>query len=155
MRRVIGRVSIAFAALVLIGVAASEGSAQIVPSRFKSEGLVALDGSGCIIALVGQASHLGRFSSQGCTPAVGPFIDGVAPFAGSITTTAVNGDMIFQDAVGTIDINSVPWVADGTFTITGGTGRFVGVSGSSSLHELIDPTDGSFVSSGSGTVSKH
>ena len=152
MRPFVGRVGIAFVAFLLVGVAASDASAQVRPFMFKSEGVVALDGSGCSVQ-VGQATHFGEFRAEGCLPVVGPFINGVAPVVGSETTTAANGDMVFGDAVGTLDINSVPWVADGTITVVGGTGRFAGASGSTSFHDLINPADGSFVGSGSGTIS--
>ncbi len=152
MRQTVRKLSIVFAVLVLVGVATSEASAQVRPFRFKLDGVSDLT-TGCIVSSVGEATHYGRFTIEGCVPIVGPFIGGIAPFAGSVTSIVANGDMVFGNIVGTIDINSVPYVADGTITVTGGTGRFVGASGSSSVHQLVNPTDGSFVSSGSGTIS--
>lgn len=83
-------------------------------------GLVEFTGSG-------QASHLGRFvgAQSHCQNAAGDIVQIDA------TLTAANGDQVF--AVGTgqvVDNGDGTSTVTASYTITGGTGRFAGASGS-------------------------
>jgi hypothetical protein len=72
----------------------------------------------------GQATHLGRFTVTGDVAV--EVATGMA--RGTWTLTAANGDQIFLDMVG--ENGSDDHHGLGEFTITGGTGRFEGASGS-------------------------
>jgi hypothetical protein len=54
------------------------------------------------------------------------------------TLTAANGDSIFVDYTGAGEyIDAIHIVTDGTFDVTGGTGRFEGVTGSGMYHVYV------------------
>ena len=72
----------------------------------------------------GQATHLGRFTVTGDVAV--EVATGMAQ--GTWTLTAANGDQIFLDMVG--ENGSDDHHGVGQFTVTGGTGRFEGASGS-------------------------
>ena len=55
---------------------------------------------------------------------------------GSVTITAANGDTLSFDYVGLLFADTGEGV--GTFTFTGGTGRFAHASGSGTFDALID-----------------
>ena len=78
---------------------------------------VAISGEGS-----GEATHLGRFTrteSILLDPATGTF-------TGSIIFTAADGSELYCNLSGAF---TGPGTAAGTYTLTGGTGRFIGVSG--------------------------
>jgi hypothetical protein len=85
----------------------------------------------------GIASHLGRFTS------VSDFtINTVTAMgAGTLTLTAANGDQLFATVTGEA-VGGTPdrLQIDETFTITGGTGRFTGASGSFTSTRFADTT---------------
>ncbi len=77
----------------------------------------------------GTATHLGAITESGsyCVlEFVGP---GLARLAGEGTQTAANGDKLMFEFNEIANFNTVPFTAVGTFTITGGTGRFAGATG--------------------------
>lgn len=69
-----------------------------------------------------------------------PDADGLLPGTGSVTLTAANGDELRFDYVGRLD--PATGRGTGTFTLTGGTGRFAGATGSGSFAALLDLTGG-------------
>jgi hypothetical protein len=74
---------------------------------------------------VGEATHLGHYTLNG--DIVANVIFGTA--VGTFTMTAANGDMPFLDAEGFVvptDLTELVW----NFTVTDGTGRFEGATGS-------------------------
>jgi hypothetical protein len=79
----------------------------------------------------GQATHLGRFTRLGMV-VVHP--DGSAE--GTIMFTAANGDQLFGDIVG---LPTTTASISGTYTFTGGTGRFRNASGGADFVGLIAP----------------
>ena len=97
----------------------------------------------------GTATHLGRFSAA--------FVERVdivtATGAGTIDFTAANGDHLFATTVGEEEgfvppnISSIRQVA----TVTGGTGRFTGATGSFTVRfvQIIDFASGTATLSGS------
>lgn len=94
----------------------------------------------------GNALHLG-LSSVTVVMSVGWFCQSTpcsGPFAGTGTVTAANGDAVYLTYSGTFDApDPLPtWNAmTGTYTVTGGTGRFEGATGSGAIsaeEELLD-----------------
>jgi hypothetical protein len=101
-----------------------------VPFKGHAEGTVTgaepvEDGVLLTVSATGQATHLGRFTRD---ESVVLHEDGT--LAGTIIFTAANGDQLFADAQGEF-ISST--TAVGTYTFTGGTGRFTDAFGSASF----------------------
>ena len=90
----------------------------------------------------GTATHLGRYAAQ-FNGAVN-VLDGTA--TGSFTFTAANGDQLFATFLGLGVGDPIASITE-TLTITGGTGRFAGASGTLVVRRTLDLTTG--VSSGS------
>ena len=80
----------------------------------------------------GQATYLGRFTRLSHV-VVHPE-DGSAE--GTIVFTAANGDQLFMDVVG---LPTTTASISGTYTFTGGTGRFRNASGGAEFVGLIAP----------------
>ena len=104
-----------------------------------------VDGSG-----TGIATHLGRFTAT--YEVTVDLSDGSG--IGSLQFIAANGDSIFTELLGqgtpteTPGINRIVEIN----TITGGTGRFAGATGSFIVERLIDLTTGVSFGSFSGTI---
>ena len=147
------------ALLALAGPAAAErqeNQERQVPFRGQFEGVstvIAVDPpiATAITSGTGNATHLGQFSFQ--HPHTVNF--GTSQLAGTFNLVAANGDKIFADISGQISPTSTPGIVlvEGTATVTGGTGRFAGASGSFAIQRLFDPA--TFISVGSfeGTIS--
>jgi hypothetical protein len=92
-----------------------------------------VDGSGTGIAI-----HLGRFTVT--WDATVNLLDGSG--VGSFHFIAANGDSIFTESNGKATPTDTPGVVHivEINTITGGTGRFAGATGSFTLERLLDPT---------------
>lgn len=103
---------------------------------------------------VGQMSHLGRTTYQGeLDTLIGP-----QTATGTITFTAANGDTLTATISGIIPPPDPQGMGefDLTDTITGGTGRFSGASGSFLVHNISQLTGSNStfeLSSVSGTIS--
>ena len=80
----------------------------------------------------GQATHLGQFTRLGRV--VLHLEDGSAQ--GAVVFTAANGDQLFMDVVG---LPTTTASISGTYTFTGGTGRFGNASGGADFVGLIAP----------------
>jgi hypothetical protein len=79
----------------------------------------------------------------------------IIPFAGSETITVANGDSLYSTLTGAEVIPlppSVPYGLSGSQTITGGTGRFTGETGSLTFTGL-DFNNGTISVSAAGTIS--
>jgi hypothetical protein len=84
----------------------------------------------------GPITHMGRTTQQG-TLFLEPLApDFSAPGGGSVTITAANGDQLSFDYEGILFALSGEGI--GTFTVTGGTGRFADATGSGAFYALID-----------------
>jgi len=85
----------------------------------------------------GKMSHLGLFTHYG-TLALTP-TDDPAVFTVTSRTTfeAANGDLLYADLVGTLNV--LTGVATGTDTWVGGTGRFADASGSATVQAQLYP----------------
>ena len=107
------------------------GSFEATETHEIGPGIMFVDATG-----VGNATHLGLFTYDLEAAVSLPSLSATA----SATLIAANGDMIFGAGVGqgtpTADPNLVSIVE--TYTITGGTGRFAGATGSFTVERLID-----------------
>ena len=108
-----------------------KGSFDAVETHEFGPGIMFVDATG-----VGNATQLGLFTYDLQAQVSLPSLAATA----SATLIAANGDMIFGEGVGqgtpTADPNVVSIVE--TYTITGGTGRFAGATGSFTVERLID-----------------
>jgi hypothetical protein len=98
---------------------------------------------------IGTGTHLGRYAyaSQECADL------GAATFAGMFTLTAANGDMLSGTYAGTFTVDAEGTIHyEQTNTITGGTGRFAGASGSFHVSGLAYG-DGRDLQRASGSIS--
>ena len=122
-----------------------KGSFEATETHEFGQGIMFVDATG-----VGSATQLGLFTYDLQAAVSLPSLAATA----SATLIAANGDSIFGEGVGqgtpTGDPNVVSIVE--TYTITGGTGRFAGASGSFTVERLLQRSTG--VSSGtiSGTI---
>jgi hypothetical protein len=116
------------AAYLVVVLAASLGTAfhasagAAVP--FKGHAAVVItgvDGNHLSTSGTGQATHLGRF-----TRTEDAFLHEDGTLDGTLVITAANGDQLFVEFVGAF---TAPTTAEGTYTISGGTGRFSDASG--------------------------
>ena len=91
-----------------------------------------VDGDG-----VGHASHLGRFTATWHRE--GSQLDG--SLNATYEFTAANGDKLFVESVGQADLSMLPNIhVVETGTITGGTGRFEGATGTLAIERIVVPT---------------
>ena len=96
----------------------------------------------------GTATHLGRWTVAGnvqYTPD-----NGVIRSSGTATITAANGDKLYVQINGILDL--VAGMDQGVFHFVGGTGRFEGVSGSSKFVVTLNPLTGGFELTCVGTI---
>ena len=99
----------------------------------------------------GNATQLGQF-----TVSVPHLVNrSTGTLVGSYEFTAANGDTLTADFVGRSMPSGVPRVlfVMETATITGGTGRFAGATGSFTTERLVDTTTGTVIGSFEGTIS--
>lgn len=85
----------------------------------------------------GPVTHMGKTTQTGIlflSPV--PNADGLYPGFGSVTITAANGDKLTFDYEGLL--NPLTGEGTGTFTFTGGTGRFAHATGGGTFDALID-----------------
>ena len=156
-RNSIVRLSLALlAVLALAGPAAAERQGKQVPFRGRLEGIatatplapqfvaVNVEGSG-------NATQLGRFDVS--ISLVANATDGTA--VGTYEFTAANGDTLTADFTERFTPTDVPGVFSDviTATITGGTGRFAGATGSFVSDRVADHVTGIVSDSFEGTIS--
>jgi hypothetical protein len=79
----------------------------------------------------GQATHLGRFTRLGMV-----VIHADGNVEGTVVFTAANGDQLFMDVIG---LPTTTASIGGTYTFTGGTGRFDNASGGADFVGVIAP----------------
>jgi hypothetical protein len=147
---------LALAALVVLGLAGPVAAGDQVP--FKGS----LDGVATVAPLTppfvavniegeGHATQLGHF--QVSIPHVTNRSNGTA--VGSYVFTAANGDTLNADFTSQVTPTDVPGVVSVavTATITGGTGRFAGATGSFDAERIVDMAHGTVTESFDGTIS--
>jgi len=126
--------------LVADGVLAKD---PLRPFRARSHEMVVAScaqGFGALYEGAGNATHLGLFTDSVCTITTGgafPLFD----FESQGVVTAANGDQIFFIAAGVTDVSNDPCAAQGTLMVVGGTGRFVGASGTTEIVALLPWVD--------------
>jgi hypothetical protein len=99
----------------------------------------------------GTATHLGRFTLD-----IPHTVDrGKMTAKGRYVFTAANGDEVHADFDGVSTLTDVPNVLAivETATITGGTGRFAGATGSFTAYRLFDRAAGTTIGYFEGTIS--
>ena len=159
MKRYSSAASLVLALFAVLGLASPVAAGEQVPVRGGFAGVATVSGGPEILTAVvnatGNASHLGRF-----TLAIPHLVNrGTSPFpfpwtsAGFYQFVAANGDTLSASFTG--QVNPIPGgLADVEIaTITGGTGRFAGATGSFTVTRLKDTV--TFVTTGSfeGTIS--
>ena len=101
------------------------------------------------LVATGNGGHLGRFTYTADITVD----DTTGHGAGPLVWVAANGDQIFANALGSIAGASASSITIAeTQTITGGTGRFAGASGSIMLSYSIEFATGSVKGSYTGTI---
>lgn len=112
------------------------------PYKATIEGVA--DGFPCgIYSASGKATHLGKVVEFGSYCAGTPTELGLTPLVGEGTQVAENGDTLTYTFQELVDFSTDPFTAAGTFTITGGTGRFSGATGGGTF-----ATTGTFLEGG-------
>jgi hypothetical protein len=84
----------------------------------------------------GPVTHMGNTTQTGTLYLEPLDENGLFPGYGSVTIVAANGDAVSFDYEG--ELNGVTGEGIGTFTFTGGTGRFAGATGQGTFDALID-----------------
>lgn len=131
----------------------SLSAVQSVPFKGNFEGtqtstplqppLAFVDGSA-----TGNATHLGRFTVE--FPHTVNFVTRTGK--GTFTFTAANGDTLTADFTGQAQPGPIVSIVEHA-TITGGTGRFAGATGSFTVQRVFDPASGTTSGSFTGTIS--
>ncbi len=94
------------------------------------------DGKYYVYDVTGCASHVGNFSAV----AHNHFSQGGTRLVGFMVITDKNGDGLWIDYEQTLEVTAAAGTWTGTYTITGGTGRFAGASGQGDAVVVI-PTE--------------
>jgi hypothetical protein len=121
------------------------GSFQAVETHAVQFPTLTVAGSG-----TGNATHLGKFSMA--YDAEVNLLTRVG--IGTVEFIAANGDSVFADLLGQSTLTATPNLVSivEVFTITGGTGRFAGATGSVISTRLLDQVSGDTSGSFDGTI---
>ena len=156
MKRHISVASLALAVVAVLGLTGPAAAGQQVPFKGSFEGDVThtpLDPpfDSVYVDATGNATHLGRFTLD--IPHVVNRANRTA--IGSYEFEAANGDMVYADFTGQAMPTAIPGVLyiEETATITGGTGRFAGATGSFISERWFDTIAGTTIGSFEGTIS--
>ena len=156
MKRCSLAAGLALAVLAVLGPAGPAPAGQQAPFKGSFEGdvtvtrlappFVSVD-----VDATGNATHLGLFLLD--IPHIVNRANGTG--SGSYEFTAANGDTLTADFTGTAVPTATPGVLyiEETATITGGTGRFAGATGSFISERLYDTTEGTTTGTFEGTIS--
>ena len=155
MKRLSSAAGLALAVLVVVALAGPVAAGEQVPFKGSFDGEVTvtpLDPPYVMVDIeaAGNATHLGLFTLD--IPHVVNRSNRTA--VGTYEFTAANGDTLTADFTG-VAVPIAPGVLyiEETATITGGTGRFAGATGSFSSERLYDTIAGTTVGSFEGTIS--
>jgi len=153
MKRYHSVASLALAVLVVMVFAGALPAGELVPFKGSFDGDVTVTPAppslSVTVDATGHATHLGLFTLA--IPHLVNPMNGTA--FGFYTFTAANGDEVFAEFKGFAMPTDVPGVLyiEETATITGGTRRFAGATGSFTAERLYDriagTTEGSFAGS--------
>lgn len=119
----------------------AQGGIHTVPFRGSLEGTVTITPltppfSSVVITASGNATGLGAFTLQ--VPHIVNFA--TATGEGTFTFTAANGDRLTASFTGRADTSQPIFSIVENATITGGTGRFAGATGTFTARRLFDPS---------------
>ena len=147
---------LALAALVVLGLAGPVAAGDQVPFKGSLDGVATVTPRTPPFVFVniegeGHATQLGHFEVS--IPHVTNRSNGTA--VGSYVFTAANGDTLTADFTSQVTPTDVPGVVSVavTATITGGTGRFDGATGSFVGERVVDTVHGTVTESFNGTIS--
>ena len=150
------RITFALATLAVLGLVGPVAAGEQVPFKGDFEGDVTITPLDppyvhADVDATGNATHLGLFTLD--IPHKVNRMDRTA--VGTYVFTAANGDMLTADFVGQASPSGIPGVLyiEETATITGGTGRFAGATGSFTSERFFDTIAGTTIGSFEGTVS--
>jgi hypothetical protein len=158
MNRFSSAAGLALAVVAILGPAGPGRADEQVPFRGRLQGaftstLISANPPIASVLLqgTGNATHLGRFRF-----AIPHQVNLVTRSAtGSMTFIAANGDRLFANFSGQASPTPTPNVLAvvETATVTGGTGRFAGATGSFTVERLVDLAAGTTAGSFNGTIS--
>jgi hypothetical protein len=155
MKRYSSPASLALAVLVVVGLVRPVPAEEQVPFKGSFEGDVTVTPLAPPFVMVdveaaGNATQLGLFALD--IPHVVNRANRTAK--GSYKFTAANGDTLTADFTGTATPTATPGVLyiEETATITSGTGRFAGATGSFTCERLFDTIAGTTTGSFEGTI---
>jgi len=145
----------ALAALAVLRHTGPAVAGEQVPFKGSLDGVVTITGTPPIVSVLvnasGNATHLGKFSLV-----IPHVVDRTTRTAtGTYEFTAANGDTLSADFTGQSTPTSTPSVLSivENATITGGTGRFAGATGSFTTVRLFDTIGGTTTGTFNGTIS--
>ena len=149
--------SLALAVLGVLALAGPVAAGEQVPFKGRLEGDVAVTPLAppllhVDVEATGNATHLGKLTLD-----IPHVVDPTTRIAiGSYEFTAANGDKLYALFTGIATPTATPGVLyiEETATITGGTGRFAGATGSFTSERLYDTLAGTTIGSFEGTVSR-
>lgn len=149
MRHHSSAASLALAVLAVLALGGPTAAGDQVPFKGRFTGDVTVTGAPPILSVLvesaGTATQLGRFTVD-----IPHFVDVRTRTAiGIYEFTAANGDKVYAEFTGLATPTATPGVLyiEETATITGGTGRFAGASGSFSVERWYDTVAGTTVGS--------
>ena len=156
MKRYSSAARLALAVLVVLGITGAVTAGEHRHFKGNLEGDVVITPLAppfvsVLVEATGKATHLGKFTLD--IPHVVNAANGTA--IGSYEFTAANGDTLTADFTGTATPTAKPGVLAivETATITGGTGRFAGATGSFTTKRLFNTVTGRTSGSFNGTIS--
>jgi hypothetical protein len=132
------RCTVVAALAAVLGLAISSGALAKSSRPFMATTTTTFDQSGPVLGGTGNSTHLGNTAVSG-TVSVDfshfPFTVGVHY---TLTLKAANGDEVYIAAATTLTDTASPpagnnYSESGTYTVTGGTGRFDGATGSGAI----------------------
>jgi hypothetical protein len=141
--------------VAILGLAGPAAAGELVPFRGRLEGDVTRTPAPPVVLVdieaSGNATELGQFELD-----IPHVVDPVNRTAiGTYAFTAANGDTLYAKFSGQATPTAVPGVLyiEETATITGGTGRFAGATGSFTVERLYDSIAGTTIGSFEGSIS--
>jgi len=156
MSRFRSTATITLALIAALRLAGPAAAGEYVPFKGKLQGDVTRTPAPPLVMVdinaKGNATHLGRFTLD-----VPHFVDPMKGMAAGIYQfTAANGDVLcaeFSGQASPTDELGVLYIEE-TATITGGTGRFAGATGSFVVERYFDTVAGTTIGSFEGTISR-
>ena len=147
--------SLALAALAVLGLADPVGAGMQVPFKGDLNGVVTVSpptpqGLPVVVNATGKATQLGQY-----TLAIPHLVDRAKMTAtGTYQFVAANGDTLTASFSGKSTLTSTPGVLSivEAATITGGTGRFAGATGSFTCMRLFNTVTGTTAGSFNGAI---